>query len=222
MDDTTPDTPANPANPALDVFGPPSARSPLPPDPLELNATLRRLAAYGGTGRGYLSRLAAGMWPAPPAASAANAAQTPPASGIATDPASDPLEADPGYRLRLQQGADAIERSAAARGTLLSGGTLRALAEFGQNLAGEEYAARYRRAQEAENERYTRALQLARLGLDADRARAEFLLRAGAQGAAVDIPAAFGGAGVPPDLPSIPGVPGGNALDPGYLLFGPP
>lgn len=46
---------------------------------------------------------------------------------------------DPGYRFRADAGSDAIERSAAARGVLRTGGTLKDLAEWNQNFAASEY-----------------------------------------------------------------------------------
>lgn len=45
----------------------------------------------------------------------------------------------PGYQFALDQGMDAIENSAAARGNALSGATLRSGARFGQGLANQEY-----------------------------------------------------------------------------------
>ena len=53
---------------------------------------------------------------------------------------------DPGYQFRLQQGQDALERSAAARGTLNTGGTLQGVMDYGQNLASQEYQNAYNRA----------------------------------------------------------------------------
>ena len=50
------------------------------------------------------------------------------------------FRASPGYEYRLQQGQDAIEASAAARGMLRSGGTLTSLQEHAQNTASSEYA----------------------------------------------------------------------------------
>lgn len=52
------------------------------------------------------------------------------------------LEASPGFQFRLGQGADVLERSAAARGGLFSGGTGQALTEFGQQFASNEFANR--------------------------------------------------------------------------------
>lgn len=49
-----------------------------------------------------------------------------------------PIEADAGFQFRQQQGEQAINRSAAARGGRLGGGTLQALAQFNQGLASQE------------------------------------------------------------------------------------
>ena len=49
------------------------------------------------------------------------------------------FQADPGYQFRMAEGMKALERSAAARGLLQSGGTLKGAQEYGQNLASAEY-----------------------------------------------------------------------------------
>ena len=46
---------------------------------------------------------------------------------------------DPGWQFRMREGLRAIERSAAARGTLLTGGTLKGLTRFAQDYASNEY-----------------------------------------------------------------------------------
>lgn len=56
------------------------------------------------------------------------------------------LTQDPGYAFRLSEGQKALERSAAARGGLLSGGTGKALARFGQDYGSQEYGNAYNRA----------------------------------------------------------------------------
>src|SRR6202035_1872550 len=53
---------------------------------------------------------------------------------------------DPGYEFRLQQGEDALQNSAAARGGLLSGGTAKAFEDYAQNFASNEYGNVYNRA----------------------------------------------------------------------------
>lgn len=45
----------------------------------------------------------------------------------------------PDYNFALQQGGLAVDRSAAARGLLTSGGTLKDLTSFGQGLASQQY-----------------------------------------------------------------------------------
>jgi hypothetical protein len=53
---------------------------------------------------------------------------------------------DPGYNFRLQQGEDALNNSAAARGGLLSGGTAKAFEDYAQGFASNEYGNVYNRA----------------------------------------------------------------------------
>lgn len=66
--------------------------------------------------------------------------------------------ADPGYGFRLSEGQKALERSAAARGGLLSGGTGKALQRFGQDYGSQEYTNAFNRYQ-AEREARLRPLQ---------------------------------------------------------------
>lgn len=49
------------------------------------------------------------------------------------------LDQDPGYQFRLQQGLGTLEQSAAARGLLRTGGTLKDIQDFGQRAASQEY-----------------------------------------------------------------------------------
>jgi hypothetical protein len=55
--------------------------------------------------------------------------------------------ADPGYQFRLDQGQKAIERSAAARGGVLSGAAVKAAADYNQGSASQEYNNAYNRFQ---------------------------------------------------------------------------
>lgn len=57
------------------------------------------------------------------------------------------LEADPNYQFRMNQGMKAIERTAAAKGNLLSGNTLAAAQEYGQGLASQAYQQRINQLQ---------------------------------------------------------------------------
>lgn len=54
-------------------------------------------------------------------------------------------QADPGYAFRLAEGQKALERSAAARGGLLSGATGKALTRYGQEMGSQEYQNAYNR-----------------------------------------------------------------------------
>lgn len=57
------------------------------------------------------------------------------------------FEADPGYAFRQAEGMKALERSAAARGGLMSGSTLKGIQRFGQDLASQEYQNAFNRFQ---------------------------------------------------------------------------
>jgi len=54
---------------------------------------------------------------------------------------------DPGYAFRMSEGMKALERSAAARGGLLSGATLKGTQRYGQDLASQEYQNAFNRYQ---------------------------------------------------------------------------
>ena len=67
------------------------------------------------------------------------------------------FQADPGYNFRMAEGLKGLERSAAARGLLQSGGTLKGIQQYGQNLASAEYEnafSRYLSEREASMEPY--------------------------------------------------------------------
>ena len=57
------------------------------------------------------------------------------------------FQQDPGYAFRQSEGMKALERSAAARGNLLSGSTLKGIQRFGQDLASQEYQNAFNRYQ---------------------------------------------------------------------------
>ena len=81
------------------------------------------------------------------------------------------LTTDPGYGFRLSEGLKALERSAAARGGLLSGGTGKALTRYGQEAASQEYGNAFNRGlteynalRQREGEEYNRLAGLAGVG----------------------------------------------------------
>lgn len=59
----------------------------------------------------------------------------------------DQFEVDPGYAFRMSEGMKAIERSAAARGGLISGATYKGINRFGQDSASAEYQNAFNRYQ---------------------------------------------------------------------------
>ena len=59
----------------------------------------------------------------------------------------DKFVADPSYAFRLSEGQKALDASAAARGGLLSGNTLKATVDYGQNAASQEYQNAFNRYQ---------------------------------------------------------------------------
>lgn len=54
-------------------------------------------------------------------------------------PTAEEAAKTPGYQFQLKQGEDALQNSAAARGGLLSGGTLAGMNQYAQGLASENY-----------------------------------------------------------------------------------
>lgn len=55
------------------------------------------------------------------------------------------LQMDPGYGFRLSEGLKALDRQAAARGGLISGGALKAAQRYGQDVASQEFGNAYNR-----------------------------------------------------------------------------
>lgn len=84
------------------------------------------------------------------------------------------FQADPGYAFRMQQGLQAIQGSAAARGGLLSGGVLKDLSGYSQGLASQEYGNAFNRFETQNQDRYNRLAGLAGLGQSATSATGQF------------------------------------------------
>ncbi len=77
------------------------------------------------------------------------------------------IYSDPSYQFRLQQGQDAIQSSAAAKGGLLTGATLKALQNYGQESASQEYGNAYNRFNADQTNRYNRLSNLVGVGQNA-------------------------------------------------------
>ena len=74
------------------------------------------------------------------------------------------FQTDPGYLFRLSEGMKARERSAAARGTVLSGGTQRELARYNQDFASNEFTNAYNRFQTNRATRFNQLAAISGLG----------------------------------------------------------
>lgn len=74
---------------------------------------------------------------------------------------------DPSYKFRLNQGLDAVQSGAAAQGGLLSGATQKALSDYGQNFASQEYQNAYNRFNADQTNQYNRLSNLVGLGQSA-------------------------------------------------------
>ncbi|WP_416631940.1 DNA transfer protein p32 [Acinetobacter baumannii] len=74
------------------------------------------------------------------------------------------LYQDPSYKFRLNEGLGAVQSGAASQGGLLSGATLRALNNYGQEAASQEYNNAYTRYTNDQQNRYARLKDLANMG----------------------------------------------------------
>lgn len=73
----------------------------------------------------------------------------------------------PGYQFALKEGQRAIQNSAAAKGTLLTGGTLKDLDEYTVGLASQDYANAFNRALQTHQTQFGDLFNLSNLGLNA-------------------------------------------------------
>lgn len=80
------------------------------------------------------------------------------------------LASDPGYQLRLKQGQDALENSAATRGGLLSGAGGRAIGQYGQTFASNEFQSAWERDMAEKDKTFNRLSGLAGTGQTATQA----------------------------------------------------
>jgi hypothetical protein len=74
------------------------------------------------------------------------------------------FQADPGYGFRLKEGLRALEGSAAARGGLLSGNTMRGITRYGQELGSQEFTNAFNRYQAERAARLNPLQSLAGMG----------------------------------------------------------
>ena len=98
--------------------------------------------------------------------------------------------ADPGYGFRLSEGQKALDRSAAARGGLISGRALKEAGRYGQEMGSQEYQNAFNRYQIERNAQLAPLQSLAGIGQTATNQLGQY----GAQNAA-NVGNAYGAAG---------------------------
>ena len=74
---------------------------------------------------------------------------------------------DPSYKFRLNEGLNSVQSGAAAQGGLLSGATQKALANYGQEFASQEYGNAYNRFNADQTNQYNRLANLVGVGQNA-------------------------------------------------------
>jgi hypothetical protein len=77
------------------------------------------------------------------------------------------FQADPGYAFRMAEGQKALERSAAAKGGLMSGGFAKGLAKYSQGVASDEFGNAYNRFNADRDRRFGRLGSIANMGVGA-------------------------------------------------------
>lgn len=74
---------------------------------------------------------------------------------------------DPGYQFQLQEAQKALERSAAARGSLNSGGFMKELSQYNQGIAAQQYQNAWNRSFQQGQANYGNLAGIAGMGLNA-------------------------------------------------------
>jgi hypothetical protein len=92
------------------------------------------------------------------------AANDPNFGSLMRDFGSSDFQQDPGYQFRLAEGQKALERSAAAKGGLYSGATLKDLTNYNQGSASQEFGNAYNRFQTNRATKYNQLASLAGMG----------------------------------------------------------
>ena len=98
----------------------------------QYDQTRADLAPYRTAGTNALARLTAG---------------TAPGGEFTKSFGMSDFQQDPGYGFRMSEGLKALDRTAAARGNLLSGSTLKGAQRYGQDLGSQEYQNAFNRYQ---------------------------------------------------------------------------
>lgn len=78
------------------------------------------------------------------------------------------FQADPGYQFALNQGQQAIERAAAAKGGNSSGATMKAMSQYNTGMANQQYGAAFDRYNTQNTNTFNRLSSMAGLGQTAN------------------------------------------------------
>ena len=92
------------------------------------------------------------------------AAGDPAAGYLSRDFQMSDYQQDPGYGFRLSEGMKALERSAAARGGLLSGGALKGISRYSQDYASNEFTNAFNRYMQQRGNQYNQLASMAGIG----------------------------------------------------------
>jgi hypothetical protein len=84
---------------------------------------------------------------------------------IGSPMAGRPLIDDPSYQFRMSEAIKALDRSAAGKGTLLTGGAAKQMARYVQDYAGNEFQNSYARAASEQGNNFNRLYSMSTLGL---------------------------------------------------------
>lgn len=135
--------------------GPSGPTSPVVPPAPSVGGDYRPPGQGGGGGFGYLTEPFTGR---PPAwqnwsmSGAPSIVKPPPFAYKQFEaPTKDGIYSDPSYQFRLGEGQRALEQSAAGKGVLRTGGTMKNLLNYGQNAASQEYSNIFGRAVDTHN-----------------------------------------------------------------------
>ena len=119
------------------------------------NQNVQRLSPWVGAGSNALGNLTGLM--------GSNGA-----NGIATSPfTTEQFHQSPGYQWALQQGSQAVANQASAMGGVNSGNTLKALTQYGQGLANQQYQSALQNYQNWQNQIYNMNAGIANTGVNA-------------------------------------------------------
>jgi hypothetical protein len=133
------------------------------------------LEAYAGLGTGSLAKLAYGLGFDVPGFDTTGLQR----GSLLKNFDEAEFRKDPGYEFVRDEGLRGIERGASARGSVLSGRTLKALTRFNQGLADQQYQRSYDRYNQDRKLQSELLSGVGRMGLDASARRAGYAFDAG-------------------------------------------